>query len=59
MVNGLSHTPPLLFVTLFHHMSSLILIMSLLLYIELKLTRSVLPTNCLNLSLTGGGELVV
>ena len=49
MVKGLSHTPPLLFGTLFLSRSAL-LIMSLLSDPELKLTFSVLPTNCLNLS---------
>ena len=46
---GLSHTPPLLLGTLFLSRSAL-LIMYLLSDPELKLTFSVLPTNCLNFS---------
>ena len=49
MVKDLSHTPPLLLGTLFLSRSAL-LIVSLLSDHELKLTFSVLPTNCLNLS---------
>ena len=49
IVKGLSHIPPLLLGTLFLSRSAL-LIMSLLSGPELKLTFSVLPTNCLNLS---------
>ena len=49
MVKGLSHTPPLLLGTLFLSRSAL-LIISLLSDRELKPTFSVLPTNCLNLS---------
>ena len=49
MVKGLSHTPPLLLGTLFLSRSAL-LIMSLLSDPELKHTFSVLPTNCLNVS---------
>ena len=49
MVKDLSHTPPLLLGTLFLSRSAL-LIVSLLSDPELKLTSSVLPTNCLNLS---------
>ena len=49
MVKDLSHTPPLLLGTLFLSRSAL-LIVSLLSDPELKLTFSVLPTNCLNLS---------
>ena len=49
MVKDLSHTPPLLLETLFLSRSAL-LIVSLLSDPELKLTFSVLPTNCLNLS---------
>ena len=49
MVKDLSHTPPLLLGTLFFSRSAL-LIVSLLSDLELKLTFSVLPTNCLNLS---------
>ena len=45
----LSHTPPLLLGTLFLSRSAL-LIMSLLSDPELKHTFSVLPTNCLNVS---------
>ena len=47
MVKDLSHTPPLLLGTLFLSRSAL-LIVSLLSDPELKLTFSVLPTNCLN-----------
>ena len=49
MVKGLSHTPPLLLGTLFLSRSAL-LIMCLLSDPELKPTFSVLPTNCLNVS---------
>ena len=49
MVKGLSHIPPLLLGTLFLSRSAL-LIMSLLSDPELKHTFSVLPTNCLNVS---------
>ena len=49
MVKGLSHTPPLLLGTLFLSRSAL-LIMSPLSDPELKHTFSVLPTNCLNVS---------
>ena len=49
MVKDLSHTPPLLLGTLFLSRSAL-LIMYLLSDPELKLTYSVLHTNCLNLS---------
>ena len=49
MVKDISHTPPLLLGTLFLSRSAL-LIVSLLSDPELKLTFSVLPTNCLNLS---------
>ena len=49
MVKGLSHTPPPLLGTLFLSRSAL-LIMSLLSDPELKHTFSVLPTNCLNVS---------
>ena len=49
MVKGLSHTPPLLLGNLFLSRSAL-LIMSLLSDPELKHTFSVLPTNCLNVS---------
>ena len=49
MVKDLSHTPPLLLGTLFLSRSAL-LIVSLLSDPGLKLTFSVLPTNCLNLS---------
>ena len=49
MVKGLSHTPPLLLGTLFLSRSAL-LIKSLLSDPELKHTFSVLPTNCLNVS---------
>ena len=49
MVKGLSHIPPLLLGTLFLNRSAL-LIMSLLSDPELKHTFSVLPTNCLNVS---------
>ena len=49
MVKDLLHTPPLLLGTLFLSRSAL-LIVSLLPDPELKLTFSVLPTNCLNLS---------
>ena len=47
MVKDLSHTPPLLLGTLFLSRSAL-LIVSLLSDPELKLTSTVLPTNCLN-----------
>ena len=50
MVKGLSHTPPLLLGTIFLSRSAL-LIVSLLSDPKLKLTSSVLPTNCLNLSI--------
>ena len=49
MVKDLSHTPPLLLGTLFISRSAL-LIVTLLSDPELKLTFSVLPTNCLNVS---------
>ncbi len=49
MVKGLSHTPSLLLGTLFLSRSAL-LIMSLLSDPELNHTFSVLPTNCLNVS---------
>ena len=49
IVKGLSHTPPLLLGTLFLSRSAL-LIMSLLSDPELKHPFSVLPTNCLNVS---------
>ena len=49
MVKGLSHIPPLLLGTLFLSRSAL-LIKSLLSDPELKHTFSVLPTNCLNVS---------
>ena len=49
MVKDISHTPPLLFGTLSLSRSAL-LIVSLLSDPELKLTFSVLPTNCLNWS---------
>ena len=49
MVKYLSHTPPLLLGALFLSRSAL-LIVSLLSDPELKLTFSVLPTNCLNVS---------
>ena len=49
MVRGLSHTPPLPLGTLFLGRSAL-LIMCLLSDPELKPTFSVLPTNCLNVS---------
>ena len=49
MVKGLSHTPPLLLGTLFLSRSAL-LTMCLLSDPELKPTFSVLPTNCLNVS---------
>ena len=47
MVKDISHTPPLLLGTLFLSRSAL-LIVYLLSDPELKLTFSVLPTNCLN-----------
>ena len=52
MVKDLSHTPPLLLGTLFLSRSALlkVLIVSLPSDPELKLTFSVLPTNCLNRS---------
>ena len=49
MVKGLSHIPPLLLGTLFLSRSAL-LIKSLVSDPELKHTFSVLPTNCLNVS---------
>ena len=49
MVKDRSHTPPLLLGTLLLSRSAL-LIVTLLSDSELKLTFSVLPTNCLNLS---------
>ena len=49
MVKGLTHTPPFLLGTLFHSRSAL-LIMCLPSDPELKPTFSVLPTNCLNVS---------
>ena len=49
IVKGLSHTPPLLLGTVFLSRSAL-LIMCLLSDPELKPTFSVLPTNCLNVS---------
>ena len=49
MVKGLSYTPPLLLGTIFLSRSAL-LIMALLSDPELKHTFSVLPTNCLNVS---------
>ena len=50
MVKDLSHTTPLLLGTLFLSRSALLTVY-LLLNPELKLTFSVLPTNCLNLSI--------